>query len=115
MAERSVVGIYDTMARAEEAVHMLDQAGFPVKHVSIVTQNLASDKTMHGYIMPGDDLTARGVATGIPAGGKREHSFLPNDAYNAAATSGVGELVIAAGVSFKRLPIRLRMKSAAAP
>ena len=69
MAERSVVGIYDTMARAEEAVHMLDQAGFPVKHVSIVTQNLASDKTMHGYIMPGDDLTARGAATGAWMGG----------------------------------------------
>ena len=31
---------------------MLDQAGFPVKHVSIVTQNLASDTTMHGYITP---------------------------------------------------------------
>ena len=57
MAERSVVGIYDTMAQAEQAVHMLDQAGFPVKHVSIVTQNLASDQTMHGYITPGDDLT----------------------------------------------------------
>ena len=49
---------------AEEAVHTLDQAGFPVKHVSIVTQNLASDKTMHGYITPGDDLTPRGAATG---------------------------------------------------
>jgi hypothetical protein len=69
MAERSVVGVYETMAQAEAAVHMLDQAGFPVKHVSIVTQNLASDTTMHGYITPGDDLTPRGAATGAWVGG----------------------------------------------
>jgi hypothetical protein len=64
MAEHSVVGIYDTMAQAEEVVHTLDQAGFPVKHVSIVTQSLASNKTVHGYITPGDDLTPRGAAIG---------------------------------------------------
>jgi uncharacterized membrane protein len=69
MAERSVVGVYETMAQAEAAVHALDQAGFPVKHVSIVTQNLASDNTMHGYITPGEDLTPRGAATGAWVGG----------------------------------------------
>ena len=69
MAEHSVVGIYDTMAQAEKAVHTLDQASFPVKQVSIVTQNLASDQTMHGYITPGDDLTPRGAATGAWVGG----------------------------------------------
>jgi hypothetical protein len=69
MAERSVVGVYETMAQAEEAVHTLDQAGFPVKHVSIVTQNLVSDKTMHGYITPGEDLTPQGAATGAWVGG----------------------------------------------
>jgi uncharacterized membrane protein len=69
MAERSVVGIYDTMAQAEEAVHTLDQAGFPVKHVSVVTQNLASDKATHGYITPGDDSTPHGAATGAWVGG----------------------------------------------
>ena len=69
MAERSIVGVYETMAQAEAAVHMLDQAGFPVKHVSIVTQNLASHTTTHGYITPGDDLTPRGAATGAWVGG----------------------------------------------
>ena len=69
MSERSVVGIYETMERAEEAVHTLDQAGFPVKHISIVTQNLASDQTVHGYITTGDDLTPRGAATGAWVGG----------------------------------------------
>ena len=62
MTAQRVVGLYDTMAWAEEAVHTLDQAGFPVKQVSIVTQNLVSDKTMHGYITPGDDLSVRGAA-----------------------------------------------------
>jgi hypothetical protein len=69
MAEHSVVGIYDTMAQAEEAVHTLDQAGFPVKHISIVTQSLASNTTLHGYITPGDDLTPRGAAIGAWMGG----------------------------------------------
>jgi hypothetical protein len=36
MVEHSVVGIYDTMAQAEEAVYTLAQAGFPVQHISIV-------------------------------------------------------------------------------
>jgi len=69
MVEHSVVGIYDTMTQAEEAVHTLAQAGFPVKHVSIVTQSLANDKTLHGYITPSDDLTPRGAATGAWMGG----------------------------------------------
>src|SRR5262249_28027173 len=69
MAERSVVGVYYTMAQAEEAVRRLDRAGFPVKHISIVTQNLTSDQTTHGYITPGDDLTARGAITGAWIGG----------------------------------------------
>lgn len=69
MSERSVVGVYYTMAQAEEAVHRLERAGFPVKHISIVTQNLASDKTTHGYITPGDDLTVHGAATGAWVGG----------------------------------------------
>src|SRR5207249_3644396 len=69
MAEHSVVGIYDTMAQAEEAVHTLDQAGFSVKHLSIVTQNLASDRTTHGYITSGSDLSPRGAVTGAWVGG----------------------------------------------
>jgi hypothetical protein len=50
-------------------VHTLECAWFPVKHVSVVTQNLASDKAAHGFITPGDDLTLRGAATGAWVGG----------------------------------------------
>jgi len=69
MAERSVVGVYESLAQAEEAVHTLDRAGFPVKHVSIVTQNLASDQTMHGSLTPGAALIPRDAATGAWVGG----------------------------------------------
>jgi uncharacterized membrane protein len=69
MSECSVVGTYHTMAQAEEAVHRLDRAGFPVKHISIVTQNLASEKTTHGFITSGEDLAVRGATTGAWIGG----------------------------------------------
>ena len=45
MVEHSVVGIYETMAQAEEAVHTLDQEGFPVMYIAIVTQHLVRDQT----------------------------------------------------------------------
>lgn len=66
---QSVVGIYNTMTQAEEAVQTLDHAGFPVTHISLVTQNLAHDQATHGAIMPGDDLTPGGAATGAWVGG----------------------------------------------
>ncbi len=69
MSERSVAGVYDTLEQAEEAVHKLDYEGFPTKHISIVTQNLASAKSPHGFITPEDDLTKRGAVTGAWIGG----------------------------------------------
>ena len=69
MAEQSVVGVYESLAQAEEAVHTLDRAGFPVKHVSIVTQNLARDQTLQGSSTPGAAWLPRGAATGAWVGG----------------------------------------------
>jgi len=69
MAERSVVGVYESLAQAEEAVHALDRAGFPVKHVSIVTQHLARDQTMHVSITPGAASIPRDAAAGARVGG----------------------------------------------
>jgi hypothetical protein len=57
------------MLQAEEAVHTLDHAGFPVKHVSVVTHNLMRDQPTHSFIMPGDDLTPQGAITGAWVGG----------------------------------------------
>jgi uncharacterized membrane protein len=69
MSEQSVVGVYDTMERAEEAVHRLHDGGVPIKHVSIVTQNLANEKQTHGFITTGEDLTVHGAVTGAWVGG----------------------------------------------
>src|SRR2546430_12199757 len=91
MSERSVVGVYDTLEQAEEAVHRLDREGFPTKHVSIVTQNLASAKNPHGFITPEDDLTKRGTVTGAWIGGLC--SLLVGAAF--LWIPGVGPLLIA--------------------
>ena len=50
MPEQSVVGMYDTMAHVEGALRKLDEAGFPIAHVSIVSQNLQSEREVVGYI-----------------------------------------------------------------
>src|SRR5262245_10535715 len=69
MAERSVVGIYDTIEQTAEAIHRLADAGFPMKHVSIVTQTFADDKSPHGFMKPENDLCNRGTVTGACIGG----------------------------------------------
>jgi len=69
MAERSVVGVYESLAQAEEAVHTLDRTGFPVQHVSIVTQPLARDQTLQGSLTPGAASIPRDAATGAWVGG----------------------------------------------
>jgi hypothetical protein len=66
--QNSVVGIYRTMSAAEEAVHTLDRAGFPLKQVSIVAQNLESEKEIQGYITAGD-VAMSGAGTGAWVGG----------------------------------------------
>lgn len=68
MNNQSIVGIYDRMEQAEAAIDQLNQGGFPITQVSIVAQNLESEKQVHGYITTGD--VARGAAgTGAWVGG----------------------------------------------
>src|SRR5919197_5614620 len=68
MPEQSVVGVYDTMAQAEGALRKLDEAGFPITHVSIVSQNPQSEKEVVGYITVAD-VAQKGFITGAWAGG----------------------------------------------
>jgi hypothetical protein len=68
MPEQSVVGVYDTMAQAEGVVRKLDEAGFPIAHVSIVSQTLQSEKDVVGYITV-EDIAKKGLTTGAWAGG----------------------------------------------
>ena len=68
MNEQSVVGIYDTMDAAESAVKALDAAKFPVTQVTIVTKDLSSEKTVHGYVTA-CDVSKRGAREGAWLGG----------------------------------------------
>lgn len=66
--ENSVVGIYKNMADAEAAVRSLDKGGFPMKQISIVGQDLQSEKVVHGFITAGD-IAKGGAGTGAWVGG----------------------------------------------
>lgn len=68
MSEQSVIGVYHTMSEAEEAVRMLDKGGFPIKQVSIVAQDMESEKEVHGYVTAGD-VAKSGAGTGAWVGG----------------------------------------------
>ena len=48
--ESSVVCLYPTIDAAEEAVHKLDRAGFPIRQVTLVSRDLGSEKKVHGYV-----------------------------------------------------------------
>ena len=68
MPEQSVVGVYDTLAQVEGALRRLDEAGFPITHVSIVSQNPQSEKEVVGYITV-EDVAKKGLITGAWASG----------------------------------------------
>ncbi len=68
MSEQSVIGVYQTMSEAEEAVRMLDKGKFPIKQVSFVAQNMESVKEVHGYVTAGD-VAKSGAGTGGWVGG----------------------------------------------
>ena len=50
MSQQSIAGIYHTMNAAEEALAQLDKHQFPLEKVSILAQNLESEKQVHGYV-----------------------------------------------------------------
>jgi hypothetical protein len=62
-----VIAVYDTMAAATDAVRELGEAGVPLERLSILTQNLESQTTIHGFVSTGDGA-ATGAATGAGVG-----------------------------------------------
>ena len=68
MTDQSVVGVYETMAKAEDAVRMLNQGRFPIRQVSIIAQSLESEREVHGYVT-GGDVARSGAGTGAWVGG----------------------------------------------
>jgi hypothetical protein len=68
MTEQSVIGVYTSIADAEDAVRTLDRAGYPIAQISIVARDLQSEQEVHGFFASGDAATA-GAATGAWVGG----------------------------------------------
>ncbi|MCB9419881.1 MAG: DUF1269 domain-containing protein [Ardenticatenaceae bacterium] len=68
MSTNSVIHVYESMTAAETAVRKLDQENFPIKQVSIMAQDMASEKEVHGFITTGD-IAKAGVGTGAWVGG----------------------------------------------
>lgn len=65
---QSVIGVYDDMSKAEEAIRRLDRSGFPIKQVSILARDLQSEREVHGYVAIGDVMKG-GAGTGAWLGG----------------------------------------------
>jgi hypothetical protein len=68
MADQSVVAVYDSMILAEAGVRALNDGGYPINQVSIVAQNLQSEKEVHGFVTTGD-VAKTGAGIGAWVGG----------------------------------------------
>lgn len=68
MNPQSVIGVYESLSGAEEAVRRLDRSGFPIRQISIVARDLESEKEVHGYVTTGD-VVKSGAGTGAWVGG----------------------------------------------
>ena len=68
MSDQSVVGVYDTMSKAEAAIGALNTGGFPITQVTITAQNLESEKQIHGFVTAGD-VARSGAGSGAWFGG----------------------------------------------
>ena len=67
--DQSVVAVYDRISTAEASLRALNQAGFPYKQVSFISQQLHNDNQVHGFITTHDDHIKGGTITGAWVGG----------------------------------------------
>ena len=68
MHDECVVGVYDSLQKAEQAVQIMHQADFPTKQVSLVASCLANKPELVEEITMGDD-SVRDAAIGAGLGG----------------------------------------------
>jgi hypothetical protein len=94
IAESSVVAVYEHMDKAEEAVQQLGKGGFPIQHVSIIAQDLGSEKKIHGFVTS-CDVAKSSARTGAWLGGI--FGLLVGAAF--LWVPGVGPLVVAGSLS----------------
>jgi hypothetical protein len=65
--DEGVIAVYDTMTAATDAVRKLGEAGVPFERISVLTQNLETQTTVHGFVSTGD-VASTGAATGAGVG-----------------------------------------------
>jgi hypothetical protein len=68
MPEQSVVGVYETLANAEQAVRQLDRQGFPLQQVSIIGHDPERELQVQGYVTVADEANT-GIRSGALAAG----------------------------------------------
>jgi uncharacterized membrane protein len=68
MDEECVVGVYDSLAKAEQAVHILNRAGFAPDRISLVAARLEDRPDVVQDLKMGDD-SLRDAAIGAGLGG----------------------------------------------
>ncbi|MEO7714822.1 MAG: general stress protein [Capsulimonas sp.] len=64
----TVAAVHSTQDEAEEAVRRLAETGTPIRHISIIGQNFATDKDIQGFYRPAD-AALDGAETGAWFGG----------------------------------------------
>jgi hypothetical protein len=52
--DSSVVAVFAHIDQAEGAVQALGKGGFPIQHVSILGQNLGTERKIHGFVTSSD-------------------------------------------------------------
>ncbi len=67
-AAESVVAVYGSLAQAEQAVHVLRRAGFPIENVSLIAPGLPGGLEFAEGLRIGDD-SVRDAAIGAGLGG----------------------------------------------
>jgi hypothetical protein len=90
MPEQSVVGVYETLAKAEQAVRQLDREGFPLRQVSIIGHDSERELKVQGYVTVEDE-----AKTGIRSGALAVGAFGLLAGAVSAWIPGLGHLSVA--------------------
>ncbi|QDQ41305.1 general stress protein [Methylacidiphilum kamchatkense] len=64
MPDISLSAVYHSLEDAEKALKSLEQNQFPLTRVSILAQDLSSERKVHGYVTAGD-IAKTGATIGV--------------------------------------------------
>jgi uncharacterized protein (TIGR02271 family) len=67
-AKRTIVGVFESHAKAQQAVAQLRQAGFRDDQIGVIARNVAAARDTDDDDLTGDNYAGEGAATGIAAG-----------------------------------------------